>query len=62
MIEMIAANNQHFQFCERAFRVIRFPIVFSQTLRKNSIKLRNESRFANHYHIITHKSFNYSNV
>ena len=60
--EMVAANTQHFQFCERAFRVIRSPIVFSDTLHENTFKLRNDSHFANHYHIITHKSFNYSNT
>jgi len=61
-IEMIAANTQHFQFCERAFRVISSPIVFSRTLHENTFKLRNDSHFANHYHIIIHKSFNYSNT
>jgi len=60
--EMVAANTQHFQFCERAFRVIRSPIVFSDTLHENTFKLRNDSHFANHYHIIIRKSFNYSNT
>ena len=45
--------------------VISFPVFFSQTLHEHTvryIKLRNDRMFANHYHIITHKSFNYSNT
>jgi len=60
---MITANTQNLQFCESVFRVIRFAIVFSQTLHEPSdryIKLRNARHFAYHYHIIMHKSFNYS--
>jgi len=62
---MIAANTQNLQFCQRAFMVIRFTVVFSQTLHETTdryIKLRNDRHFANHYHIIIHKSFNYSNM
>jgi len=45
--------------------VISIPIVFSQTLHKTSdryIKKRNDRNFENHYIIIIHKSFNYSNT
>jgi len=62
---MFAANTQNLQFCESAFRVIRFDVVFLQTLHETTdryIKLRNDRHFANHYHIIIHKSFNYSNI
>jgi len=61
--EMISTNTQNLQFCERAFRVIRFTVVFSQTLHEPTdrcIKLRHHRNFASHYHIIIHKSFNYS--
>jgi len=57
---MFVANTQNLQLCERAFMVIMFAIVFSQTLHENNdryIKLRNDTHFANHYHIIMHKSF-----
>ena len=62
---MIAANNQILQFCESVFRVIRFGIVFSQTLHETTNKyviLRKDSPFSNHYQIIIYKSFNYSNI
>jgi len=62
---MVAANTQNLEFCEHASRVIRFPIVFPQTLHETTdlyIKLRNDNPFANHYLIIIHKSFNYSNI
>jgi len=45
--------------------VMRFAVSFSQILHEPTdryIKLRNDRMFANHYHIITHKSFNYSNI
>jgi hypothetical protein len=45
--------------------VIRIPIVFSHTLHETidrCINLRYDRHFANHYHIIIHKSFNYSNI
>ena len=63
--ETIAANSHIFKFCKRAFMVISIPIVFSQTLHKTSdryIKKRNDRNFENHYIIIIHKSFNYSNT
>jgi len=62
---MIAANTQILKFCGRPFGMIRLPIVFSQTLHETTesyIKLSNDRHFANHYHIIIHKSFNYSNI
>jgi hypothetical protein len=45
--------------------MIRLPAFFSQTLHETTdsyIKLRNDKHFANHYIIIIHKSFNYSNI
>jgi hypothetical protein len=65
MTEMNAANIQTFQFSARAFKVIRFPVVFSKTLHETTdryVKLRNDRHYSNHYHIIIHKSFNYSNT
>ena len=62
---MISKSTQNLQFCESAFMVIRFAIVFSQTLHETTdryFKLRNDRHFASHYNIIIHKSFNYPNT
>ena len=61
----IAANTHNLKFCEHAFMVIRFTLVFPQILHETTDgydKKRNDRHFANHYHIIIHKSFNYSNT
>ena len=45
--------------------VIRFAIVFSQTLHETTdryIKLRKDRNFSNCYQIIIYKSFNYANI
>jgi uncharacterized protein YjlB len=55
---MFAENTQDLQFCERAFMVIRFVIVFSQTLHETTdryIKLRNDRHFANYYHVTIYR-------